>query len=130
MAGTGKSTLARTVARRCRDEGRLGTSFVLFAPGRRLPDSADVHYQHGGAAGAPLAGAPLAGASEKKFAALLQRVPISSPTRFQIGRLWLVQRPLQQLQDDNELLALERLSDEREIDCVLLAAAHSVPLGC
>jgi hypothetical protein len=33
MAGTGKSTIARTVARRCHEEGRLGASFFFFSRG-------------------------------------------------------------------------------------------------
>ncbi len=36
MAGTGKSTIARTVARRCADEGRLGASFFLARGGGEL----------------------------------------------------------------------------------------------
>jgi hypothetical protein len=36
MAGTGKSTIARTVARRCYDEGRLGASFFFSRGGGEL----------------------------------------------------------------------------------------------
>jgi hypothetical protein len=36
MAGTGKSTIARTIARRCSDAGRLGASFFLLHGGREL----------------------------------------------------------------------------------------------
>jgi hypothetical protein len=36
MAGTGKSTIARTVARRCSDEGRLGASFFFSRGGGEL----------------------------------------------------------------------------------------------
>jgi hypothetical protein len=39
MAGTGKSTIARTIARRCCDEGRLGASFFFSLGGGEL-DSA------------------------------------------------------------------------------------------
>jgi hypothetical protein len=36
MAGTGKSTIARTIARRCSDEGRLGASFFFSCGGGEL----------------------------------------------------------------------------------------------
>ncbi len=36
MAGTGKSTIARTVARRCSEEGRLGASFFFSRGGGEL----------------------------------------------------------------------------------------------
>jgi hypothetical protein len=36
MAGTGKSTIARTVARRCHEEGRLGASFFFSRGGGEL----------------------------------------------------------------------------------------------
>jgi MoxR-like ATPase len=36
MAGTGKSTIARTIARRCSDEGRLGASFFFSRGGGEL----------------------------------------------------------------------------------------------
>ncbi len=36
MAGTGKSTIARTVARRCHDDGRLGASFFFSRGGGEL----------------------------------------------------------------------------------------------
>jgi hypothetical protein len=36
MAGTGKSTIARTVARRCHEEGRLGASFFFSRDGGEL----------------------------------------------------------------------------------------------
>jgi hypothetical protein len=36
MAGTGKSTIARTVARACSDEGRLGASFFFLRGGGEL----------------------------------------------------------------------------------------------
>jgi hypothetical protein len=132
MAGTGKSTIARTVARRCHDEGRLGASFFFSRGGGEL-ETARMFVT---SIAAQLASKP--GLLRKHICDAVAAHPKIATKSLSDQWKELVLRPLSRLdaaagEPPLPLVviidALDECSDEREIEFVLRLLSETSGLG-